>query len=165
MNLAVRPLCRTRRLTLAASTTGRRSLLNRPYTRLSADAFSKTVKSSCSVQLVQKRLNQQLATQTPKAPPIQTPKASNPPSQDLGGEPVHISQSEQRKNDWNIVKRLAENIWPKNDWSTRGRVLFGFGLLVAGKASVGWDSRDWPCTDFVSLAVECPSPTDVQADH
>lgn len=25
------------------------------------------------------------------------------------------------------------HVWPKNDWGTRGRVVLGFGLLIAGK--------------------------------
>ncbi|OBZ66221.1 Iron-sulfur clusters transporter ATM1, mitochondrial [Grifola frondosa] len=61
------------------------------------------------------------------------PKAPTNAAQGSGNNPVHISQSEQRKNDFAIVKRLAVNLWPPNDWSTRGRVLFGFGLLISGK--------------------------------
>ncbi|GLB40613.1 putative iron-sulfur clusters transporter ATM1 [Lyophyllum shimeji] len=41
--------------------------------------------------------------------------------------------AEQRKTDWRIVKRLLENVWPKDDWKTRGTVLLGFGLLVGSK--------------------------------
>jgi ATP-binding cassette, subfamily B (MDR/TAP), member 7 len=41
--------------------------------------------------------------------------------------------AEQRKSDWKIILRLMGNVWPKNDWSTRGRVLFGLSLLVGGK--------------------------------
>ncbi|KAG5637015.1 Iron-sulfur clusters transporter atm1, mitochondrial [Sphagnurus paluster] len=40
---------------------------------------------------------------------------------------------EQRRTDWSIVKRLMVNVWPKNDWKTRGTVLLGFALLVGGK--------------------------------
>ena len=25
------------------------------------------------------------------------------------------------------------HVWPRDDWNTRGRVLLGFGLLIAGK--------------------------------
>ncbi|KAG2107598.1 P-loop containing nucleoside triphosphate hydrolase protein [Suillus cothurnatus] len=32
-----------------------------------------------------------------------------------------------------IVKRLMSHVWPKDDWGTRGRVVLGFGLLIAGK--------------------------------
>ncbi|KAI0649493.1 P-loop containing nucleoside triphosphate hydrolase protein [Trametes meyenii] len=69
--------------------------------------------------------------QKPEVVPSQSPTPK--PKQDLGGDAVHISQSEQRKRDWNIVRKLAENLWPKGDWKTRGRVLFGLGLLVGGK--------------------------------
>ena len=44
-----------------------------------------------------------------------------------------ISNAEQRRRDWAIVRRLAVHIWPKNDWGTRGRVVLGVGLLVSGK--------------------------------
>ncbi|KZT00956.1 P-loop containing nucleoside triphosphate hydrolase protein [Laetiporus sulphureus 93-53] len=76
--------------------------------------------------------------QTPAAPAAKTPSTQAPPGpaqkpQELVNEAVDISLAEQRRKDWSIVKRLAENIWPKNDWSTRGRVLVGFGLLISGK--------------------------------
>jgi hypothetical protein len=44
-----------------------------------------------------------------------------------------ISNAEQRRRDWAIVRRLAVHIWPRNDWGTRGRVVLGVGLLVCGK--------------------------------
>jgi hypothetical protein len=44
-----------------------------------------------------------------------------------------VSNAEQRRRDWAIVRRLAVHIWPKNDWGTRGRVVLGVGLLVCGK--------------------------------
>ncbi|KAI1786461.1 P-loop containing nucleoside triphosphate hydrolase protein, partial [Ganoderma leucocontextum] len=69
----------------------------------------------------------------PSPPPSGQPKAPTPAKQDLSGDAIHISQSEQRKRDWNIVKKLAENLWPKDDWKTRGRVVLGLGLLVGGK--------------------------------
>lgn len=46
---------------------------------------------------------------------------------------VHISIQQQRKNDWEIIKRLSRNLWPKDDWSTKARVVVGMGLLVSGK--------------------------------
>ncbi|KAI0790031.1 P-loop containing nucleoside triphosphate hydrolase protein [Abortiporus biennis] len=63
-----------------------------------------------------------LAT-TAKPPPNPKPKSDD----------TNVSASEQRKRDWNIIKKLVVNIWPPNDWGTRGRVLFGFGLLISGK--------------------------------
>ncbi|KAH8118241.1 iron-sulfur clusters transporter ATM1 [Phellopilus nigrolimitatus] len=53
-------------------------------------------------------------------------------ARDLGAE-KQISQAQQRRNDWAIVKRLLVNIWPPGDWKVRSRVILGFGLLVAGK--------------------------------
>lgn len=70
-----------------------------------------------------------------KAEP-QTPQpgpSSAPPKQDLGGDAVHITQAEQRRRDWEIIRKLTQNLWPKGDYKTRGRVVFGFGLLVGGK--------------------------------
>ncbi|KAJ3501535.1 hypothetical protein NMY22_g18895 [Coprinellus aureogranulatus] len=43
------------------------------------------------------------------------------------------TKEEQRRSDWIIIKRLMSNVWPKNDWRTRGTVLFGFVLLVSAK--------------------------------
>lgn len=45
----------------------------------------------------------------------------------------NVTVKEQRRKDWIIVKRLMSHVWPKDDWGTRGRVVFGFGLLIAGK--------------------------------
>ena len=82
------------------------------------------------------------------APPTQTsgsaqPTPPNPPPEPAAkatqslppatSDSEHISLAEQRKKDWSIVKRLAENIWPKGDWTTRSRVILGFGLLIGGK--------------------------------
>jgi hypothetical protein len=46
---------------------------------------------------------------------------------------VTISNAEQRRRDWSIVRRLLVHIWPKDDWATRGRVVLGVGLLICGK--------------------------------
>jgi ATP-binding cassette, subfamily B (MDR/TAP), member 7 len=44
-----------------------------------------------------------------------------------------ISSAEQRRRDLRIVRQLVRHIWPKNDWNTKARVVFGVGLLVGGK--------------------------------
>ena len=71
---------------------------------------------------------QQLAqVQRPSANP--SPVSPNP-------EPTperELSTSEQRRNDWAIIKRLLIHIWPKDDWGVRGRVMLGLGLLIVGK--------------------------------
>jgi hypothetical protein len=68
----------------------------------------------------------QLAQQE-KSPPHSTP--TNPSM----ASKLVISNAEQRRRDWAIIRRLAVHIWPKDDWATRGRVVFGVGLLVCGK--------------------------------
>ncbi|KAH9921201.1 P-loop containing nucleoside triphosphate hydrolase protein [Epithele typhae] len=78
-------------------------------------------------------------TPTPSTPKPVTARLPSPPTnatptrQDLGGDAVHITQSEQRSRDWHIIKRLTRNLWPKDDYKTRARVVLGVGLLVGGK--------------------------------
>jgi ABC transporter ATM len=60
----------------------------------------------------------------------QTPETKGTPPKVETKEP---SKKEQRRSDWVIIKRLMSNVWPKNDWRTRGTVLFGFVLLVSAK--------------------------------
>ncbi|CAL1717356.1 unnamed protein product [Somion occarium] len=71
--------------------------------------------------------SQKSTSQTKEAAPVKKP------TKVLAGDGVHVPRAEQRRNDWNIIKRLAKHIWPENDWSTRGRVLAGFGLLISAK--------------------------------
>ena len=100
------------------------------------------------------------------APPTQTsgsaqptppgPTAPAPAAKETQGvtpatsDSEHISIAEQRRKDWSIVKRLAENIWPKGDWTTRSRVILGFGLLIGGKVRPYIASRR-PCSSTNNL--------------
>ncbi|KAG5722776.1 hypothetical protein E4T56_gene7982 [Termitomyces sp. T112] len=62
------------------------------------------------------------------------PDAPTPPKPTTGGTKSDIpTLKEQRRIDWTILKRLLVNVWPQNDWKTRGTVLLGFGLLIGGK--------------------------------
>ncbi|EKM58666.1 uncharacterized protein PHACADRAFT_117756 [Phanerochaete carnosa HHB-10118-sp] len=86
---------------------------------------------------------QHLAQNTDKEAPKQTlkgtagttskPPAEPSPPKAAPDDAVHITVKQQRKNDWEIVKRLSGNLWPKDDWSTKARVVVGMSLLVAGK--------------------------------
>ena len=85
---------------------------------------------------------QHLANQPPKTDKdasAHTPtKSANKPHKKpefSSDDAVHITLAEQRRKDWNIVKRLSVNLWPKNDWSTRSRVILGVGFLICGKVS------------------------------
>jgi hypothetical protein len=62
----------------------------------------------------------------PEVPPKPTRVESQVPE----SEP---SQKEQRRRDWAVMKKLLVNVWPKNDWRTRGAVVLGFVFLIAGK--------------------------------
>ena len=77
---------------------------------------------------LQRRAFRQLAQQE-KSPPQPTPAKESPSTPPK----AVISNAEQRRRDWAIVRRLAIHIWPKDDWATRGRVVLGVGLLVGGK--------------------------------
>ncbi|KAF5374457.1 hypothetical protein D9615_009128 [Tricholomella constricta] len=89
---------------------------------------------SLDFRIASRRAFQHLA---PK--PEQTLADPKRPAQEKGalkptaGKEEDPTAKEQRKTDWNIVKRLMVNVWPKNDWKTRGTVLLGFALLVGGK--------------------------------
>lgn len=54
-------------------------------------------------------------------------------------EPVDVSKAtevtekEQSRRDWEIIRKLVPNIWPKDDWGTKTRVMVAVGLLVGGK--------------------------------
>ncbi|KAF8895982.1 P-loop containing nucleoside triphosphate hydrolase protein [Infundibulicybe gibba] len=68
--------------------------------------------------------------EAPKPNPPRTPPAA---PQSPAKESEHPTHAEQRKSDWIIIKQLMGNVWPKNDWKTRGTVLLGFALLISGK--------------------------------
>jgi len=44
-----------------------------------------------------------------------------------------VSEKEQTWTDWAIIKKLAVNIWPKNAFQTKVRVVGALALLVGGK--------------------------------
>ncbi len=81
---------------------------------------------------------------TPQTSPAQPP-ATTPPKAGATGDvhkPEDVTDKEQSRRDWEIIKTLIPNIWPKNDWNTKTRVLVALGLLVGGKVSrafAGWD--------------------------
>lgn len=131
-----RPPCCSRPSVAIASAL---STCSRPKTRyepLIASKSSYMVRTWPSLSFnrrVSTRGYQNLATERN----LKTP-ASKSPGQPLksDGDSEHPTQSEQRKKDWRVIWKLMENVWPKNDWNTRGRVLFGLGLLVGGKVRV-----------------------------
>ncbi|RPD72384.1 P-loop containing nucleoside triphosphate hydrolase protein, partial [Lentinus tigrinus ALCF2SS1-7] len=73
------------------------------------------------------RLYQHLAQQPQKT---DSPASAQPPA---APKAKQLSKSLEEMRDWNIIKKLSENLWPKDDWTTRGRVVLGFRLLISGK--------------------------------
>ena len=121
------------------------------------------------------RLFRHLAAQDAKS----APQSSSPsaPAAGVNESPrptptlkAAISNAEQRRRDWSIVRRLLVHIWPKDDWATRGRVVLGVGLLICGK--VRFSSFPPPIFTRLSLnislllaASERASPSFFQASH
>jgi len=73
--------------------------------------------------------------------PRDSATTANPKPNKEGKEPskeeIHLpTKAEQRRSDWTIIKQLLSNVWPKNDWHTRGTVLFGFVMLISAKARI-----------------------------
>ncbi|KAL8293738.1 hypothetical protein RQP46_000439 [Phenoliferia psychrophenolica] len=46
---------------------------------------------------------------------------------------TEVSEKEQSRKDWEIIRKLLPNLWPKDDWGTKTRVMLALGLLVGGK--------------------------------
>ena len=69
-----------------------------------------------------------------------------------------VSNKEQRKADWAIIKDMSKYLWPKNDFNTRFRVGLSVGLLVGAKVR----SVHHVSTLYFSLIAyvgsECASP-------
>jgi hypothetical protein len=53
-----------------------------------------------------------------------------------------------------IVKRLMSHVWPKDDWRTRGRVVLGFALLIAGKVR-RYRTENQNVTEFRHISIRC----------
>ncbi|KAH8092605.1 P-loop containing nucleoside triphosphate hydrolase protein [Cristinia sonorae] len=119
--------CRAQLYTIARSVAVRTSIRVHPVLRSVIPA------SPLSSPVVTPRYYQQLASIPPPKPSdTAKPKLQEKQNHKLGEE-GHVTQAEQRRKDWDIIRTLAKNLWPKDDWSTRGRILFGVGLLVTGK--------------------------------
>ncbi|KAG5644185.1 Iron-sulfur clusters transporter atm1, mitochondrial [Asterophora parasitica] len=84
------------------------------------------------IRATSRRTFQHLAPKPEEASP--DPKRSTQPKTAPGEvKSVDPTAKEQRRTEWRIVKQLLGNVWPKNDWKTRGTVLLGFSLLIGGK--------------------------------
>lgn len=66
-----------------------------------------------------------------------TAKASKDAKPATKNEPLlaeqTVSNKEQRKADWAIIRDMAHYLWPKDDFGTRFRVGLSVGLLIGAK--------------------------------
>jgi hypothetical protein len=73
-----------------------------------------------------------------------TPPATAEPTKQVSRDPTEhteVSNAEQRRSDWKIIRQLLVHVWPRNDWRTRGTVLVGFAFLITGKVCVSFQRR------------------------
>ena len=65
-------------------------------------------------------------------PPSSNDNQASP--KNVPGVVGEVTVQEQRKNDWSIMRKMMEHMWPR-DWAVRSRVVLGLGLLVGGKVN------------------------------
>ncbi|KAG9548043.1 ABC transporter-like protein, partial [Aureobasidium melanogenum] len=73
------------------------------------------------------------AAEPTKTPTIQKEKAAASAKQPSLLAEQTVSNKEQRKADWAIIKDMAHYLWPKDDFGTRFRVGLSIALLVGAK--------------------------------
>lgn len=61
-------------------------------------------------------------------------------SQEQSNDPLlqesRLSNKEQRKADWAIIKEMSKYLWPKDNMGTKFRVGVSVGLLVGAKVCI-----------------------------
>ncbi|KII89736.1 hypothetical protein PLICRDRAFT_39892 [Plicaturopsis crispa FD-325 SS-3] len=105
---------------------------------LSAGSVRGLQRLACRPSPSPRFLGRAFQSTTPQQPPSQppptpVPKPSAQGPKDLVSDSDNVSNKEQRRRDWSIMSKLIEHVWPAGDWWTRGRVIFGFALLIGGK--------------------------------
>ena len=63
---------------------------------------------------------------------VTKPTSSSSPTFNLPAEEM-VSNKEQRKADWAIIKEMSQYLWPKDDFSAKVRVSTAVALLVGAK--------------------------------
>lgn len=76
------------------------------------------------------------AAEPTKTPTVQKEKAAGPAKQPSLLAEQTVSNQEQRKADWAIIKDMAHYLWPKDDFGTRFRVGLSIALLVGAKVAI-----------------------------
>lgn len=76
------------------------------------------------------------AAEPTKTTNVQKEKAAGPAKQPSLLAEQTVSNKEQRKADWAIIKDMAQYLWPKDDFGTRFRVSLSIALLVGAKVPI-----------------------------
>lgn len=96
------------------------------------------------------------ATEATKPSSVPQEKAAGPAKQPSLLAEQTVSNKEQRKADWAIIKDMVRYLWPKDDFGTRFRVSLSVALLVGAKVVLLF--RLVPCTRVdCTKGSECPS--------
>ena len=119
--------------------------LHRPFCSLTRPtSFATTSKPPSKAPRLSHPIRSFTTSQSRLVPPPATTTASpstNPanapllPNKSIDPDAVSkiVSEKSQAKTDWTIIKKLAVNIWPKESFSTKARVVGALVLLVGGK--------------------------------
>lgn len=94
--------------------------------RCKDDSRAKNVPSEIKVE----------AAEATKTPTVQQEKATGPAKQPTLLAEQTVSNKEQRKADWAIIKDMVRYLWPKDDFGTRFRVGLSVALLVGAKVII-----------------------------
>ncbi|KAJ3912781.1 P-loop containing nucleoside triphosphate hydrolase protein [Lentinula edodes] len=101
--------------------------------------YSTAVRQSQGLQtrIQERRINhrffQNLAPEDRPKPPRNGPASTSTADTLNPLEQPQITAAQERRSNWRIIKNLMVNVWPKNDWKTRGTVILGFAFLISGK--------------------------------
>lgn len=90
---------------------------------------------------------------------VKTEQQSKPaPKNDALLAEQTVSNKEQRKADWAIIKDMSAYLWPKNDFNTRFRVGLSVGLLVGAKVGSLCPVSPLVTTKLITyVGIECTS--------
>ncbi|TIA71509.1 hypothetical protein E3P91_02525 [Wallemia ichthyophaga] len=81
----------------------------------------------------QLRWHAHMSNSTTKIEAKQPIKAQSQQTESVEKPTNDITTKQQRQMDWNIIKLLIKNIWPKGDNKTKVRVSLAVALLISGK--------------------------------
>jgi ATP-binding cassette subfamily B (MDR/TAP) protein 7 len=152
---ALRGLYSGHRLAFSRISTCQQSIrpCSRPFTaspcRLKDSSHVRTVQPETKVPTAESTKSSSMEKQNVSI------SAKQPPT--LLGEQT-VSNKDQRKADWAIIKDMARYLWPKDDFGTRFRVSLSVALLIGAKVAIVSICLVSCCHVDDSKGSECSSP-------